>query len=101
MTKPPFKLRGNRHAVLTRDGKFVISARSPFVWETYLLSRAGGVPGEYKIRADDLKVWHTLDVTIEEAEEQLVAWSKMFGRQKVARERKRRERRAERGLPVG
>jgi hypothetical protein len=108
MKRPPFKMVGSRGASLTRDGKHIVSGRASFVWEQFLLNRASGVPGEYKIRANHPNAprgerpWHRLDWTPEEAEEMILAWSPPWsGPKKIARMHKLRAARQERGLPVG
>jgi hypothetical protein len=98
--KKPFKMLPSRAAVLRCDGRFVIGGRAAFVWETYLLRRAAGVPGEYEIRAGDKTIWHKIVCSIEEAEAELQSYG-MFGKGRVSRARKTREGRIRRGLPVG
>jgi hypothetical protein len=99
MKNPPFKMLPSRNAVLRCDGKFVISGRASFAWETYLMRRAVGVPGVHEIRSSS-GVWHRLDHTISEAEEMLGGWG-MFPERRIARARKLRASRIRRGLPVG
>ncbi len=100
MKRPPFKMLPSRNgAVLRRDGKFVKAGRASFVWETFLMSRAAGVPGVYEVRLN-AGPWHRLTWTIEEAEERLAAESKMFGKNKIDRCRRTRDARARRGLEV-
>ena len=104
MKRPPFKMLPSRGAALRRDGKHVVSGRASFVWETYLLNRASGVPGEYEIRrGENGSPWHRLDWSIEDGEEALLLWGflKAHRTQRVMRCQKRRRARAERGLPVG
>lgn len=99
MKRPPFLMRASRGATLRRDGKFLVGGRASFVWETFLKSRAAGVPGDYEIRASDRQPWHRLDWTIEEAEEMLATWG-MFGAKRVKQMQAFRARRVDRGLPV-
>lgn len=101
MPRPPFVMKPSRHAVLTCDGKFVIAGRASFVWETFLLRRAAGVPGRYLIRSGNDKPWHLLECTVEEAEQELIAWMTMFGKRRVKQMQKMRASRGQRGLPVG
>lgn len=97
--RPPFLMKPSRIAVLRCDGIFVISGRASFVWETFLLRRASGVPGLYEISGPNAGVWHKLDWTIEEATEMLRGWG-MFGVKRVSQMEKLRASRSERGLPV-
>lgn len=99
--KTPFKMLPSRGAVLRCDGRFVISGRASFVFETYLLRRAAGVPGEYEIRAADKGVWHKLAYTVEEADAELERVYVKLGKARLALARKTRETRIRRGLPVG
>jgi hypothetical protein len=96
---PPFNMLPSRPAVLRCDGTFVVGGRASFVWETFLMRRASGVPGDYEIRAEQGRPWHRIVWTIEEAEADLGSWG-IFGRRRQARARRIRERRAQRGLPV-
>lgn len=97
----PFKMLPSRGAVLRCDGKFVIGGRASFVWETLVNRRAAGVPGVYEIRAAGSTTWHRVDATIEEAEAEIESWHSMFTARRLARLRKTREGRKQRGLPVG
>lgn len=99
MKRHPFKMTSSRSAVLICDGKFVIGGRASFVWETYLMRRAAGVPGNCKIRASDKATWHEISHTVSEAEDELQTWG-TFGAKRVKQMRKMRESRIERGLPV-
>jgi hypothetical protein len=103
-TKPPFTMKPSRSAVLRCDGKFVVSGRASFVWETFLLRRAAGVPGNYEIRRNsrghkDNPPWHALNFTMEEGELALLEWGS-FGPRRVTRMRKVRENRRRQGLEV-
>lgn len=100
--RPPFQMRPSRQAVLTCDGRFIVAGRASFVWETFLMRRAAGVPGDYAIRADGPRrgrPWHRLDWTVEQAEDALSEWG-IFGPGRVAQMRQMRESRERRGLPV-
>lgn len=101
--RPPFVMKASRSAVLRCDGKFVVSGRASFVWETFLLRRAAGVPGVYEIsrgRQGGVGApWHTLSWTIDDAETALSSWG-IFGPRRLARMRKLRASRTGRGLPV-
>jgi hypothetical protein len=90
----------SRGAALTCDGKHVVSGRASFVWETFVLRRAAGVPGDYAIRRNAPGApWHKISASIEEAEAVLRS-SRIFGKGKVERARKTRVGRERRGLPV-
>ncbi len=100
MKRPPFTMAASRHATLRCDGKCIVSSRASFVWETFLMRRAAGVPGLYEIRSDRDKPWHRLDWTIDEGVEALGEWG-MFGKHRVVRTESTRQARLARGLPVG
>lgn len=99
MIRPPIRMTTHERADLRCDGKWLQSARASFVWETFLLRRAAGIPGDHEIRRGRSGRWYLVSCTIEEAEEALAA-SKLFGQAKVLRSRRIRQRRIERGLPV-
>jgi hypothetical protein len=94
---PPFKMLASRQASLKCDGKFVVAGRASFVWETFLMRRASGVPGDYEIRGPG--PWHEVGLSIEQAEALLEAWG-FLAHRRVARARRIREGRTKRGLPV-
>lgn len=108
MKGAPFLIKGSRGAVLVcvRPGeevaRHVVSGRATFVWETFLMRRASGVPGEYRIRGArpgrETK-WHLVNLTIEEAEAELLEWG-FLGPGRVKRAQQTREGRKRRGLPV-
>jgi hypothetical protein len=95
---PPFQMKPSRQASLKCDGKFVVAGRASFVWETFLMRRASGVPGGYEIRGPG--PWHKVDLSIGQAEELLTTWG-FLGNRRVSRAQKIRAGRAKRGLPVG
>lgn len=99
MRRPPFKMLPSRRAVLRVDGKFVVGGRASFVWETYLMRRAAGVPGDHEIRLGQNGKWHRLTWSIEEADEALGSWG-IFGSRRQERARRTRAERARRGLAV-
>lgn len=104
MKKPPFKIKPSTRAVLMCDGKFVIGGRTSFVWETFLMRRAAGVPGEYAMRGGDRgEPFHRVAATIEEAEIELALCNGLprHGARQVERMRETRAARERRGLPVG
>lgn len=94
-------MRAARGAVLTCNGKFVVSGRASFVWETYLMRRVAGVPGDYAIRMHVPRdaPWHRLSWTMEEAEEYLREWG-TFGSRRVRNALVTRAGRERRGLRV-
>jgi len=104
--RPPFKMLPSRQASLSCDGKFVCGGRASYVWETFLMRRIAGVPGDYVISARGTKK-HRLDWTIEEAEAEMVNdrqpnhMRKVFSERRLQRGRQTRAARERRGLPVG
>lgn len=99
--KPPFKMLPHRAAALVCDGKHVVSGRASFVWETFLMRRAAGVPGDYAIRRGERGApLHDVDLSIEEAEAELEQWGR-FAAGRLRRARRTRAAREKRGLPVG
>jgi hypothetical protein len=90
----------SRYAVLTRDGKGVTSGRASYVWLTYLENVASGVPGTYRIkRAERGAPWHRLDLSVEQAEQELLS-GRLGAAARVARCRRRRERKVSVGDPT-
>lgn len=100
MKRAPFKMLPSRAARLRRDGSLVVAGRASFVWETLLLCRASGVPGVYEVRRGERDApWHRVELTIEEAEQELTEWG-TFAHRRVARARRTRAAREKRGLEV-
>lgn len=108
MKRTPFKMSTSRSATLRCDGKFIVSGRASFVWETFLMRRAAGVPGRHEIRAElgeprsglRSRPWHKLEWTMEEAEQGLADWFGPRSGKYVARARRIRAGRGRQGLMV-
>jgi hypothetical protein len=98
MKRAPFKMLPSRSAVMKVNGRFHTSGRASFVWETLLMRRASGVPGDYEIRRGEIgSPWHRIELTIEEAEVLLIDWGTW---RRVKRARAFRRNREQSGLPV-
>jgi hypothetical protein len=91
----------SRQAALKCNGRFVTAGRASFVFETFLMRRAAGVPGVYEIaRGERGSPWHRLDWTMEEAEAALASGWKLSGARRVRQAHTTREARRQQGLPV-
>jgi hypothetical protein len=100
--RPPFKMLPSRPATLTCDGRHVVSGRASFVFETFLMRRASGVPGDYLIRRShgrEATPWHRLDWTMDEATDALATYG-FLGASRVRRAMQTRANREAQGLPV-
>jgi hypothetical protein len=91
MKRPPFKIVGSTHSTYRRDGRFITSGRTSWVWEQLVIAIASGVPGVHEIQRGD-GPWHRIDMTVEEAEQALNPRNDFFGRRRVARARQFRNR---------
>mgnify|MGYP000049963651 CR=1 FL=1 len=94
MRKPPFKIVGYTHATYRRDGKFIVAGRTSFVWERLVMAIASGIGGVHEIRRRE-GPWHTITMSVEEAEAALNPKGDFFGQRRVARARAFRARRAD------
>lgn len=99
---PPTKIAGHRHATIRytdwRGQKVVRGGRAPFLWLWYvLLPLAAESTSEVEWRSDRGSTWHRLSASVEEAEEDLLAFSPMSGAALVKKARAARRARAARG----
>ena len=92
MKRPPFKIRGDISGVYRRDGKFITAGRLTWCWENLVMAIASGLTGPHEIRRGQNGPWYRIDLTVEEAEQTLDPNDDFFGKRRVARARKFRER---------
>lgn len=91
MIRPPFKILPSVGGNYRRGGKLIVSGRLSFCWENLVQAIASGVPGPHEIRRKK-GPWYLIDLTVEEAEQALDPNDDVFGRRRVNRARRFRQR---------
>lgn len=91
MKRPPFKIEASTQGAYKRGGKFVTGGRTSWCWENLVMAIASGVEGPHMIRRGN-GPWHLITMTVDEAEQALNPHNDFFGRRRVTRARRHRER---------